>query len=82
MKEKTLLEKAKEAQKKDGVRTVITPELIELAVAWANGGITLNQVNIAMGYPHKKNGKAYITLARALALYVKNNPTHYKQITV
>ena len=64
---KTLLEQAKQ-YKTTGERGDITSEIIELAVAWAKGDISMTQVSKAVG---KKN--PYALLARALSLYIKTS---------
>ena len=53
---KTLLEQAKQ-YKTTGERGDITSEIIELAVAWAKGDISMTQVSKAVG---KKNPYALL----------------------
>lgn len=62
-----LLEQAKSQPK----RTIhkITPQIVELAVAWANEEISITQVKNALKV--SENNKAYSILARALKEKIK-----------
>lgn len=48
----------------------ITPDHVELAVAWANDEVKLAEVSKVLGYEHSSN-QSYIFLARSLKEYVK-----------
>ena len=67
----SLLEKAKEVKRKYTKAADITPEGIELALAWVMGDVTLTQVVGVM--PNKSSSSAYIFLACALREHIKNN---------
>ena len=43
----------------------ITPEHVELAMAFINGEVGISAVNVALGYP-RKSIQGYITICRAL----------------
>lgn len=65
-KKETLLDKAKLVSKKQ--RTVITDEVVDVAVAWAKEEITTTQAMCVLG---PKN--IYNILAFSLKIYVKKN---------
>ena len=46
-------------------RLAITPEHVELAMAFINGEVGISAVNVALGYP-RKSIQGYITICRAL----------------
>ena len=48
----------------------ITPDHVELAVAWAKDEVKLAEVSKILGYEHSSN-QSYILLARSLKQYVK-----------
>ena len=50
----------------------ITPEIIELAVAWAQHDIKLREVQEVLNLKHTT--VTYLVMARALRQYVKNLP--------
>ena len=54
---KSLLEKAKSVPTKNRVRSALSDEEIELAIAWLNDEVTLTQAATAMGY---KSGGAWV----------------------
>lgn len=64
----TLIEEAKQAEK----RTIhkITPEVVELALAWAKDEVTITQVKKVLRT--SESNKAYSILARALKEWEKN----------
>ena len=62
----SLLDKAKEKKKRDGSKKEITPEMVDLTVAWLKGEITTAQVDWAFyGKTHRSRG-GYINLALTL----------------
>lgn len=63
---KTLLEIAKELNKKSG-HVVVSEDHIELAIAFIKSEITIKSATEAMGYRKGATG-AYITMTRALKL--------------
>ena len=65
----TLLEKAKQIPKKNS--TGLAKQELELAVAWANNEIDLNQVRKAI---NTTSPKLYVFLAYALKNYISMNP--------
>ena len=70
---KTLLEIAKK-KTHPRIHKEVTPQMVELAVAWAKGEISYTQVSSTLGEVRgKTNGNSYAKLARALAKYVKEN---------
>jgi hypothetical protein len=63
----TLVEKARSKALSRKSSTPITPEHIELAMAWAKGEVTTSQVAFALDRESESNA-AYVMLARALAM--------------
>lgn len=63
----SLLDNAKSLKSKTHER--ISPELVELAVAWAKDEITITQVQSAL---NTKGSNVYAKLALALRVYIKN----------
>lgn len=69
MEKLTLLERAKGVSTKR--KNLATPEVVELAVAWANDEVTLSQVMAAM--PGKSSGSSvYSALANGLKIHFQN----------
>lgn len=68
MSQQTLLEKAKQLPQKKG--SCVAKQELELAVAWANSEVDLNQVRKAMNLT---STKLYVFLAYALKNYVSKN---------
>lgn len=64
-----LVQKAKQFKKRANVRNEITPEIVELAVAWAKDEVTLPQVNNVLG---TTSTATYSILSRALKEYILN----------
>lgn len=64
----SLLDKAKSSNVKNNNLAHITPEHIELALAWANDEIGTQQVSEALG---KSGSSTYVILARALKGHIK-----------
>ena len=71
----SLLEEAQQVPTRR--RGVVTPEEIEVAVAWAKGELMYRQVAVVF-HPHPKklgtNSGVYMRLAFALREYVKRQP--------
>lgn len=67
----TLIEQAKQSKR----QTIheITPEIVELALAWANNEVTITQVKKVLRID--SNNLAYSILARALKEHLKPNIT-------
>ena len=63
MEKQTLTDKAK-AQKPERTPYKITPEVIELALAWKNDEVSIGQIQKALNI--KEPNKIYAILARAL----------------
>ncbi len=72
MKEKTLLQKAKETITRSPKKTAYSKEHIELAIAWAKDEITVAQCQSVL--KSKNGGAIYSTLLYILKQHVKNNP--------
>ena len=68
MAQQTLLEKAKQIPKKNS--SGLTKQELELAVAWANNEVDLNQVRKAI---NSTSSKLYVFLAYALKNYINSN---------
>lgn len=75
MKNKTLLEKAKDLkiERGQGLKLAITDEDIELAVAWANGEVSGSQLCQVKGFNSIQKGNMYNYLLRALKQYAIKN---------
>lgn len=68
-----LVEKAKQFKKRANVRNEITPEMVDLAVAWAKNEVTLPQVNNVLG---TTSTATYSILSRALKEHILNTSPH------
>lgn len=64
--------KAPKEKKSDRTWAEITPEHVELALAWAKDEVKLAEVSRILGHG-KSSNQSYILLARALRKHVENN---------